>query len=118
VSIPELRNTFECAHPVALVTGSGSRRVGRTIAMHLASLGCKVALHANTSNAELQNAANELRSSGSEAIAILGDLRDEDVTAGMINQVVQAFGRIDILVNSAAIWSPTRLEDVTADELR
>lgn len=118
MSIPELRNTFECAHPVALVTGSGSRRVGRTIAMHLASLGCKVALHANTSNAELQNAANELRSSGSEALAILGDLRDEDVTAGMINQVVQAFGRIDILVNSAAIWSPTRLEDVTADELR
>lgn len=118
VSIPELSKTFQCDHPVAIVTGSGSRRVGRAIALHLASLGCKIALHANTSKSDLQEAANELRSSGCEAIAILGDLRDADAVAAMIDQVVHAFGRIDILVNSAAIWSPTRLEDVTADELR
>ncbi|HBJ36369.1 MAG TPA: oxidoreductase [Planctomycetaceae bacterium] len=101
-----------------MVTGSGSRRVGRAIAMHLASLGCKIALHANTSKSELQAAANELRASGREVLATLGDLRDPDAVSAIINQVLSAFGRIDILVNSAAIWSPTRLEDVTADELR
>jgi NAD(P)-dependent dehydrogenase (short-subunit alcohol dehydrogenase family) len=118
VSIPELRKTFQCDHPVAIVTGSGSRRVGRAIAVHLASLRCKIALHANTSKSELQDAANELRASGIEVITTLGDLRDPNTAAEMIDQVVQAFGRIDILVNSAAIWSPTRLEEVTADELR
>lgn len=118
MSTPALRTTFECVHPVALVTGSGSPRVGRAIALHLASLGCKVALHANSSKAEVQDAANALRRGGSDAIATLGDLRDPDAVAAIIDQVVLTFARIDILVNSAAIWSPTRLEDVTADELR
>lgn len=118
VSIPSLVKTFQCDHPVALVTGSGSRRVGRAIALHLASLGCRIALHANTSQTELEHAADEVRSAGSDVIATLADLRDSQAVTSMVNRVVSSFGRLDILVNSAAIWSPNRLEDVTADELR
>ncbi len=116
--IPELCKTFQCDHPVALVTGSGSPRVGRAIVVHLASLGCKVALHAHTSIPEVQQVADELRTNGTDAVVTGGDLRDPDAVAAIVDQVVAAFGRIDILVNSAAIWSPMRLEDVTAAELR
>lgn len=118
VSPPTLTETFQCRHPVALITGSGARRVGRAIAVHLASLGCKIALHANTSYDEALAAAEELRAGGAETIATCGDLRQSDAVSTMIQQVVSAFGRIDILVNSAAIWSPTRLEEITAEELR
>lgn len=116
--IPQLRQTFQCDHPVALVTGSGSPRVGRAIAVHLASLGCRVALHANTSGTEARKTADELCDRGIDAIVTVGDLRDPNAVSAIINQVVTTFGRIDILVNSAAIWSPTPLEEITSDELR
>ena len=49
ITMSKLQKVFDCPKPVALVTGSGSPRVGRAIAIHLASLGCRIALHANTS---------------------------------------------------------------------
>jgi NAD(P)-dependent dehydrogenase (short-subunit alcohol dehydrogenase family) len=103
---------------VALVTGSGSPRVGRSIALHLASLGYTVALHANHSTREAQQTVDQLRDQNSDAIAVQADLREPDQIQAMVDRVVQHFGRIDVLVNSAAIWYPTRLEDVTPEEMR
>ncbi|MEC8473307.1 MAG: oxidoreductase, partial [Planctomycetota bacterium] len=55
---------FECVYgtnnPVALVTGSGAPRVGRVIAKHLASIGAKIALHANESVKEAETAAHQI----------------------------------------------------------
>lgn len=100
------------------MTGSGAPRVGRVIAMHLASLGCRIAVHAHTSTAAAEQAANQLRQAGREAAVVTGDLADAAAAEAIVHQVVQSFGRIDILINAAAIWSPLPLEQVTAQELR
>lgn len=103
--------------PVALVTG-GANRVGATIVRELAAQGYRVAVHANTSLDHAQELAGELKTAGHEATAFGADLRDEDATRAMIDRVRRHFGRLDALVNSAAVWSPTPLEMIAADDLR
>jgi pteridine reductase len=102
---------------VALVTG-GAVRVGAAIVRDLAARGYRVAIHANTSLDRAQALATELNLSGREATAFGADLRNEDATRAMIDRVHRHFGRLDALVNSAAIWSPTPLENVMADDVR
>lgn len=103
--------------PVALVTG-GAIRVGAAIVRELAARGYQVAIHANTSLDKAQDLASELKSAGHEAAAFGADLRDEDATRAMIDRVRRHFGRLDALVNSAATWSPTPLEQTIADDVR
>jgi NAD(P)-dependent dehydrogenase (short-subunit alcohol dehydrogenase family) len=104
---------------VALVTGSGAPRVGQAIAQHLAACGCRVALHANHSEAEARQAAAEIRRQhGVETAVLIGSLLDESVPERLVAETHNQFGRLDILVNSAAIWHPTALEDVSAAEIR
>ena len=105
------------AQPVALITG-GAVRVGAAIVRVLAARGYQVAIHANTSLDRAQELATELNQSGHEAVAFGADLRDEEATRAMIDRVRRHFGRLDALVNSAATWSPTPLEDVMADDVR
>jgi len=103
--------------PVVLVTG-GAARVGRTITLELAARGYRVAIHANTSLDKAQEMVAELRGGGHEAAAFGADLRDENATRAMIDRARRHFGRLDALVNNAAVWSPTPLEAVAADDLR
>ena len=102
---------------VALVTG-GAVRVGAAIVRELAARGYRVAVHANTSLDRAQSLVDELAASGHEAMAFGADLRNEDATRAMIDRVRRHFGRLDALVNSAAIWSPTPLENAAADDVR
>lgn len=102
---------------VALVTGAG-RRVGNVIACQLAARGYHLALHANTSLAEGEATATEIRAAGGEAIVVQADLRDEEAVRAMVARVLKHFGRIDALVNSAAIWKRKSLEQVTAADVR
>ena len=103
--------------PVALVTG-GAIRVGAAIVRDLAARGYEVAIHANTSLNLAQELATELNNNGHEVIAFGADLRNEDATRAMIDRVRRHFGRLDALVNSAATWSPTPLDEVVADDVR
>jgi pteridine reductase len=102
---------------VALVTG-GAVRVGQAIVRELAAHGFRVGIHANTSLDRAQALVEELHNVGCEAAAFGAELRDEDATRAMIDRVRRHFGRLDALVNSAAIWSPTPLEITAADDLR
>src|SRR3954465_10503813 len=102
---------------VALITGGGIR-VGRVIVEELANRGYQVAIHANTSLDRAQELVTELTAAGHSASAFGADLRNEDATRAMIDRVHRHFGRLDALVNSAAIWSPTPIEEVMADDLR
>jgi pteridine reductase len=104
--------------PVAVITGSGARRVGQTVARELASRGYSLVLHAHTSVGEAQSFVEELTAAGTQAIAVVADLRDEASVAGLMRQAVDRFGRIDALVNCAAIWKRKPLEDVTAADVR
>ena len=119
MNMSKLQEVFDCPAPVALVTGSGSRRVGREIAIHLASLGCRIALHANTSVDQAEDLAKYISEEHSQqAIVTHGCLSHEGTPERLVDETVTKFQRIDILVNSAAIWQPTPLENITAGEIR
>lgn len=114
-----LSQTFGTDSPVALVTGSGAPRVGRVIAEELSRRGCHVALHANTSGADAEAAASTWKTRfNRDAIVLAGSLEDDTVCDQLIEQTHSYFGRLDILVNSAAIWAPTSLNEITGDEIR
>jgi pteridine reductase len=103
--------------PVVLVTGGG-RRVGAVIARHLAAAGYRVVIHANRSIADAQKLAEEFTNAGQDSIALAADLCDEDSLERMIGEAHRHFGRIDGLVNSAAIWIRKPLEETTAAVVR
>jgi len=106
------------ATQVALVTGSGKRRVGSVVADALARRGYAVAVHYRTSAAEAAETVGALRKHGVEVEPFAADLTDEQAVRQMVRQVLDRFGRIDVLVNCAAIWQRKRLEDVTAADVR
>jgi pteridine reductase len=102
----------------ALVTGAGARRIGRAVAEALADRGYAVAVHYRTSAAEAAELVDRLRRRGVEAVAVQGDLTDEAAVRSLVAGTLERFGRLDVLVNCAAVWDRKRLEDVTAADLR
>jgi len=102
---------------VALITG-GAVRVGRAIVESFAARGYAVAIHANRSVKQARELADELAERGASTLVVSADLREETAVRGMVDQVHAHWGRLDVLVNNAAIWSPQPLEEVTADEVR
>ncbi len=106
------------ANRVALVTGSGKKRVGSVVAEALAKRGHAIAVHYRTSGAEADETVAELKELGVEAKAYRADLADESAVRDMVAGVLRDFGRIDVLVNCAAVWESKRLEDVTAADVR
>lgn len=104
---------------VALVTGSGARRVGAHVAEALAARGYALAIHYRTSEVEAGNTAAHLTALFRVTAALFqADLGDEGDVKRMTAAVLARFGRIDVLVNCAAIWNRKRLEDVTAADVR
>ncbi len=103
---------------VALVSGSGKRRVGWYVAEALAQRGYALALHYRTSVQEAQNSTEQFREFGVSVEAFMADLTDEQAVRALVDRVVSNFGAIDVLVNCAAVWQSKRLEDVTADDVR
>jgi pteridine reductase len=103
---------------VALVTGSGKKRVGAVVADALARRGYAVAVHYNTSAADAEATAAALRGHGVEVLTVRADLADEAAVGRMTEAVLARFGRIDVLVTCAAIWEPKPLELVTAADVR
>ena len=110
--------TSTATAPVALVTGSGAPRVGNAVARRLAAEGYQVVVHANRSIAAAEATVAELRSSGTEALAVTGDLCDEAVVRRVIGESIAHFGQLDALVNCAAVWHRKLLEDTTAADVR
>jgi pteridine reductase len=102
---------------VALVTGSGKRRVGWHIADALAGRGYSLVIHYRSSAADAADTITHLQSRGVTAIAVEADLTDEKAVHALVNQTLEQFGRLDVLVNTAAAWRPKRLEDVTAADV-
>jgi pteridine reductase len=106
------------ATKVALVTGSGKKRVGSAVADALARSGYAVAVHYRTSAAEAEETIAGLRKHGVEAAGFRADLTDEAAVKTMVREVLGRFGRIDVLVTCAAVWQRKRLEEVTAADVR
>lgn len=103
---------------VALVTGSGKKRVGSVVAEALAQRGYSLAIHYRSSATEAEESAAAFRQRGIDVLLVQADLRDETAVQEMIRQIRKRFGRIDVLVNCAADWKSKKLEDVTAADVR
>lgn len=103
---------------VALVTGAGKRRIGWHVAVALAGRGYSIGVHYHTSKTDAAETVEHLQGLGVDAESFPADLTVEHDANGLIDATVERFGRLDVLVNCAAIWHPARLEDVTAADLR
>jgi len=91
---------------VALVTGAG-RRIGRAIALRLAAEGARIAVHYRNSRPEAETLAEEITRNGGEAVCIHAELTRVAEIDRLFEEIEKRFGRLDILVNNAAIFSPT-----------
>lgn len=102
---------------VALVTGSGKRRVGNAIACTLADRGFRLAICYHRSAREAQETVEALRQRGVEAEAFQANVAIEADVQRLFREVLERFGRVDVLVTAAAIWEPKPLEQITAADL-
>jgi 3-oxoacyl-[acyl-carrier protein] reductase len=106
----------ELAGKVAVVTGSG-RNIGKAIAITLAAAGATVIVNARSNRQEIDAVVSEIESAGGKAVAVLGDVSDPE-TAKNLAAAAQKIGRLDFLINNAAIRKETPLEKITFEEWR
>ncbi|HEX4172863.1 MAG TPA: SDR family oxidoreductase [Acetobacteraceae bacterium] len=87
---------------VALVTGSG-RNIGRATVLRLAAEGANVIVNARTNQAEAEAVVGEAQALGVKAIAVVADVARKDQIEAMAGRALSEFGRVDILINNAAV---------------
>src|SRR6478609_2724385 len=92
----------ELAGKVAIVTGAG-RNIGRAMALALAEGGASVVVNARSNRTEAGAVAREIEAAGGKALVHIGDVADAAAVQAMADAAVKQFGRIDILVNNAAL---------------
>jgi len=97
---------------VALVTGAG-KRVGREIALALAGRGAALAIHYRSSRTGAEEAAALITDQGGHAQIFSAELERVDEIERMVASVLEAFGRLDVLVNSASVFYRKPLEELT-----
>jgi pteridine reductase len=105
------------ASRVALITGSGKKRIGWHVAKALAERGYNLVIHYHTSEGDAAAAAEEFRQHGIEALPLAGDLRDEAAVRGLFQTTLDYFGRLDVFVHCAGLWGKGTLEQVTAADV-
>ncbi|HEV2326522.1 MAG TPA: SDR family NAD(P)-dependent oxidoreductase [Terracidiphilus sp.] len=102
------------AGKVALVTG-GARRIGRGIALAFADAGADVAITYLNSETEASATVAEIAALGRRALDLKCDVRAEESVCAMIAEAVGQFGRLDLLVNNAAVFDSAALEELTVE---
>ncbi len=107
----------ELAGKVALVTGA-ARNIGRAIARALAAGGAAVMVNARTSRAEAEKTVAMIEAEGGKARLHIADVTDPAAVAEMVEATVKRFGRIDFLVNNAAVRAETAFGDIRFEEWR
>ncbi len=109
--------TKELAGRVAIVTGAG-RNIGRGIALALADGGAAVVVNARSNLQEAEAVAGEIERAGGKALAVTADVADADAVRTMATAAAGKFGRIDILVNNAAVRVEQAFEEMTLAQWR
>lgn len=105
---------FGTEQPVAWVTGSAANRVGRAIAKRFAVRGYRIVLHANCSVAEGKRLHELWNKAGIETLLVTGAIEEEEAVLGWIDQIMNRFGRLDVLAHAAAVWEPMSLEETSS----
>lgn len=107
----------ELSGKVAIVTGAG-RNIGRAIALALADAGASVVLNVRANRSEADNVVREIEAAGGKAVAVLGDIGDDRTAVALADTAIKTFGRIDILVNNAALRREKHIADMSFAEWR
>ena len=106
---------IECR--VALVSGAG-RNIGREIALALAASGHAVAVNVRASVDEGQSVVDEIRRTGGQAMLCVADVSERAAVQAMVDAIAREWGRLDVLVNNAAIRREAELADITETDWR
>ena len=101
--------------PVALVTGAG-RNIGREIALGLAASGHAVAVNVRASVAEGQAVVDEITAGGGRALLCVADVSDRAAVGAMVEHITGTWGRLDVVVNNAAIRREADLAALTVQD--
>ncbi len=112
-----MRPGTELAGKVALVTGA-ARNIGRAIARSLAAGGAAVLVNARTSRAEAEQTVSMIEAAGGKAALHVADVTDPRAVAAMVEAAAARFGRLDLLVNNAAIRAETPFAQITFEDWR
>ena len=102
---------------VAVITGAG-RSIGRAMALELASAGCAVVVNVRSNKAEADAVVKEIESAGGKAMAAIADVTDAPAVGRMAAAAMKQFGRIDYLVNNAALRQEKHIENMTFEDWR
>lgn len=99
---------------VALVTGA-ARRLGRAIALGLADSGYHIVVNYQHSREDASETVDQIKNHGQDAIMIQADISAGSDVNRMFEQTIAHFGRLDVLVNNAAVFQQAPLQDITED---
>src|SRR4030088_3522555 len=109
--------TKELTGKVAIVTGAG-RNIGRAIALTLAEAGASIVVNARSNRAEADAVARDIEALGGKALVHIGDVADAAAMQAMAAAAAKHFGRIDILVNNAALRREKPFAEMSYSEWR
>jgi NAD(P)-dependent dehydrogenase (short-subunit alcohol dehydrogenase family) len=107
----------ELAGRVAIVTGAG-RNIGRGIALELAAAGAAVVVNVRSNRAEAEAVLREIEAGGGQGLAAVADVVDPNAVAAMAEATLDRFGRIDYLINNAALRHDGPIENMSFQEWR
>ncbi len=110
-----MRPGDDLAGKVALVTG-GARNIGRAISLSLAAGGATVMVNANTSREAAEETVAMINKAGGKAALHIADVTDPQAVAQLVAETVKQFGRIDLVVNNAAIRAETPFDKIPYEE--
>ena len=100
--------------PAALVTGS-ARGIGREILLALAEDGFDVAVHYRSSETQAHDVAAAAAALGARSVVLQADVTEEAEARGLVDATLDAFGRVDVLVNNVGTYHHGRLDELTSD---
>ena len=107
----------ELSGKVAIVTGAG-RNIGRAMALQFAQAGASVVVNVRSNQAEADAVVRDVEKAGAKAVAVLGDVADAKTAAALADAAMKNFGRIDCLINNAALRRERAIGEMTYVEWR
>jgi NAD(P)-dependent dehydrogenase (short-subunit alcohol dehydrogenase family) len=105
---------MELTGRVALITGG--KRIGAVVATELARGGADVALVYRSSRAEAEETADAVRATGRRGVVLQADLKEADACERVVDETVDACGRVDILLNMASVYRATPFDELTVEQ--
>ena len=107
----------ELAGKVAIITGAG-RNIGRAMALQFARGGASVVVNVRSNQAEADAVVRDVETAGAKAVAVLGDVADAKTAAALADAALKNFGRIDCLINNAALRREKAIGDMSYADWR